>query len=98
MARSKTTVRCISCGGIYDTVTDDGSEYYHVCPPDGAVQPVTGNRPAIVNPRDERRIAVGFSLSEDKMRETPVTQLKRGGQGTAPAVRPPNPQPPFNAS
>ena len=25
--------RCKTCGGIYESTLDDGSEYYHVCPP-----------------------------------------------------------------
>jgi hypothetical protein len=41
--------RCRSCGGIYYAVQDDGSEYYHVCPP------VPGDTPGSWRERPNKR-------------------------------------------
>jgi hypothetical protein len=56
------TVRCVTCGGVYDTTLPDGSAYYHACPPrtrlriraaDGTRQVVDGR--VIVETDDDGR-------------------------------------------
>lgn len=57
-------VQCVSCGGVYRPVQDDGTSYFHACPTSrlvkpAVVDPVTGKvtTPAVfaatVNPRNE---------------------------------------------
>jgi hypothetical protein len=62
-------VECVSCGGRYRPIQDDGTEYYHVCPPnrvidDGPVDPAQPDGPhnshvePIANPRNENVVGL----------------------------------------
>ncbi len=58
---------CLSCGGTYDDVLEDGMEYYHACPRT-RINP-GGQEVPIVNRRDE-------NLEID-----PLLRPKRGDEG-----------------
>lgn len=87
MAKTNDVRECLSCGGVFDTVLSDGTEYFHACPPykrlDGAGNPV-----AIAKPRDENPKETGRQIDTVAGTDKAVVSVKAAGGGTKAGVRP----------
>jgi len=62
--------RCNSCGGEYNDILEDGSLYFHACPP--VTDPITGETKEHPNKRDE-------NISQDP--ETGEVKIRSVGKG-----------------
>lgn len=76
------TLQCNSCKGIYETITSDGSPYYHACA-DVLVDGVHVPHP---NKRNEARVYTEDNGMQAVSEGAGVTWIKDGTQGTTPVV------------
>lgn len=87
MAKINQTRECLSCGGIFDTVLRDGTDYYHSCPQFKVVGDPAVKQP-IANRRDEN-IVEGPEVEDATTKTTRITTtVKSAGSGTKAGVRP----------
>lgn len=90
------SLRCRTCGGIYDPVQADGMLYFHACPPLQQVKIRRGAAELLVNPDrvlpgdivlDRVQVARPNRRDENRpgAREEHTGQIRAAGGGTEPA-------------
>jgi len=79
-------LKCNACGGIYDTVQKDGTEYYHACPPlsDVEVAAALGKNPDPTKwtPQDVLDVAAAPRARANARDENVVPPPKVNGKAT----------------
>lgn len=83
-------VQCVACGGAYQPVQNDGSLYFHVCPPRrvvGSTPVPTKENPDAVEPVFEK-IANRRNENVQRVDDDGAAVIKSHGMGVSPVNDP----------